>query len=193
MNRHQESADPIALSREFDSLARSLWRAVARLDDEEASRRPSPSEWSVKQILLHLLGPAPHGYFEDVRRVLQGKQPGVALDPAMAQYTDARLFLRTTRLASLVVHEYQRIALLCAALSLPTLTWCVRVEELPYAGKRPTLAEYLGALVAHLEAHLRQIEETRGCDARTSQTGETAALPRPASIRRQGVRRPKVA
>ena len=166
---------------------------MARLDDEEASRQPSPSEWSVKQILLHLLGPAPHGYFEDVQRVLQGEQPGVALDPAMAQYTDARLFLRTTRLASLVVHEYQRIALLCAALSLPTLTRRVRVEELPYAGKRPALAEYLGALVAHLEAHLRQIEETRGCDALTSQTGEATALPGLASIRRQGVRRPKVA
>jgi hypothetical protein len=194
MKRHQESADPIALSREFDSLARALWRAVAHLDDEEASHQPSPGEWSVKQILLHLLGPAPHGYFEDAQRVLHGEQPSVALDPAMAQYRDARLFLRTTRLASLVVHEYQRIADLCATLSLLTLSRCVRVEELPEAdGERPTVAEYLGALLAHLQAHLRQIEETLGRDRRTSQTEQTPDSPRPTSIRRQGVCRPKVA
>lgn len=75
------------------------------------------------------------------------------------------------------MHEYQRIASLCATLSRPALRQCVGVEELPHsAGERPTLAEYLGALLAHLEAHLRQIEESHGRDGRTSRTGESQDL-----------------
>jgi hypothetical protein len=97
-------------------------------------------------------------------------------------------------LASLVVHEHQRIASFRAALSLGALPQSDRVEELPHsAGERPTVAEYLGALLAHLEAHLRQIEETRCRDERMSQTGELPASPRPVVIRRQGLSRTKVA
>lgn len=140
-----------------------LAQALAGLDDAVAERAPGPGEWSVHEILVHLLGPVGGGPLHDLRRILDEDEPTLAIDEGGLHVTPGRRATPASALREMVDREYAALAVFVGALGARELGRRAHVPELAETptGSHPTLTQYLHTLAIHFAGHIVQIRLTR--------------------------------
>ncbi len=141
-----------------------LEEEVAGIDQQAAGRRPSETEWCVKEVLSHLCGDEGQSAVAVLRPFIDEDTPLIGVVAGLPYYTPKRQGMTVTELLSEVRERYQEIAGFLAGLTDEQLARKARVPLLKDSplGEYPTLAQMAGGLINfHLSDHINQIRNAR--------------------------------
>src|SRR5437660_1035934 len=137
----------------------ALSSLVADLDDAALDFRPTQDEWSIREILAHLVDDEMYVMRTRLERMIKEDRPSLAPHDEKRWYA-SRNTTRDTLAELLSDFAVQRAASLGIIKMLRESDW-VRGGYQPEYGLF-TAQEWLAHWVAHDSTHLRQIEDTGG-------------------------------
>lgn len=147
-----------ALSEQMAQKVGEIKQAVAAISDEQASKPPAESEWSVKQVLSHLCGDSDALSMYEFKRFLAEETPDLGISPG--EHGDVRKGAPISELVSKIESDYGAIGQFLSGLSDEQFGRKAHVpflKETPL-GEYPTLGQWAGAVINfHLADHVNQL------------------------------------
>lgn len=141
----------------YEATATKLEASIQGLSDEQLLQRPTPEEWSIHEVILHLPDSETFVY-ERLRRVLAEERPTLHAfaESLWAQNLEYRL--QDYRLA-LALFKAQREANAALLRQLSAAAW-LRTGVHTENGEM-SLYDIFTTYLRHGEVHLRQIEQIK--------------------------------
>lgn len=155
MSTKASASDTIALIDAFEKGPRRLARAISSLPSALMSKRPTPDEWSVREVLAHLADNAIVAAWR-IRLVLAQDNPTLQPYDGDAWAWPYRHLLPRESLATLRLLRRTTGDLLRRA---PPGAW-ERVGQHPELGPR-TLRQLVEGQLNHLDEHIAQIVDIK--------------------------------
>ena len=153
-----------SLQAQMEQKVREIKDALSGISDEQASRRPAPGEWCVKEVLSHLSGSETASFRDGMNIFLDEDTPEMDLTPGDSYYSPQREKLSFSELLSKVNDQYSGIGEFLAGLSEEQLARKAHIaflKETPL-GEYPTLAQWASAIMNfHLNEHINQLRNLR--------------------------------
>jgi len=149
-----------SLQAQMDQKVREIKEAVSGVSEQQASRRPAPGEWCVKEVLSHLSGRETASFRDGLNIFLEQDTPEMDLTPGDPYYSPQREKLSCSELLSKVEEQYSGIGKFLAGLTEEQLARKAHIaflKETPL-GEYPTLAQWASAIMNfHLNEHINQL------------------------------------
>src|SRR3990172_5504212 len=149
-----------SLQAQMDQKVREIKEAVSGVSEQQASRRPAPGEWCVKEVLSHLSGRETASFRDGLNIFLEQDTPEMDLTPGDPYYSPQREKLSLSELLSKVEEQYSGIGKFLAGLTEEQLARKAHIaflKETPL-GEYPTLAQWASAIMHfHLTEHINQL------------------------------------
>lgn len=141
----------------YEATATKLEASIKGLSDEQLLQRPTPEEWSIHEVILHLPDSETFVY-ERLRRVLAEERPTLHAfaESLWAQNLEYR---RQDYRLALALFKAQRGANAALLRQLPAETWLRRGVHTENG--EMSLYDIFTTYLRHGEVHLRQIEQIK--------------------------------
>ena len=141
----------------YESTPTRVREAIGGLSNEQLLLRPTPEEWSIAEIILHLPDSENFGY-ERLRRTIAEEKPALQAYPESI-WAERLGYRQQDRRLALDLFEAQRRASTALIKQLPEEAW-VRTGIHSERGEM-TLHEVFLTYLNHGEDHLYQIEQIK--------------------------------
>jgi uncharacterized protein YndB with AHSA1/START domain len=141
------------LKERHDAVVTALKAACAGLGEEEAGQAPSEGQWTVKQVMAHLVNSEDFAHWQ-IGRIMMGQWTEGDYDPTLAADRDAALLMVVPTLEALLnrlLANMQETLLI-----IENLPEAARAELHRFHQAVNNVQQFWG----HTEGHIRQIEET---------------------------------
>jgi hypothetical protein len=148
----------------LNSKVQDLQDALAGVTEEEA-RLPLDGDWTIRQVLSHLLGFEGPGLAARLQRIIDEDTPALAVNVDDPSYTAARQQMSYAQLLDAVREQYAGFATFLQNCTDEQFARRARLPEYFKASPltdTPTLAQWsMGLIQFHLAGHTAQIRDHR--------------------------------
>ena len=143
---------------QLSSNSAAIQRLLETVDAEQASWKPGETDWSILEVLNHLVDEEKEDFRSRLQHLVSGSnEPWPPTDPE--QWVTARGYKQRAFGESLENYVYERECSLQWLRQLAGTEWQIRYRHAPLAGL--SAGDLLASWVAHDLLHLRQLVELK--------------------------------
>lgn len=143
----------------FEQHADAIEEITNGLTEEQASKKPAENEWSIREVLTHLLGSEQRS-FEDGLKAFLKDDALLDQTPGDPYITESREKLSTADLTAEVAKQYRQIGEFIGGLSAEQMQRTAHIPMLKDYGinDHPSLEMWAGIVAnMHLRGHVEQM------------------------------------